>query len=266
MGFVADFIQKLSFETDNVKRYKCYPEFSGAECHKSSLSEAPPRQWSITLLRLCLFLSHGKCFSTAAENSVLQVVLNSLKVKNKFIQPRTNNSCRKSYLQSIVLSIHCPYNKCYHDFGGCKEYIFEAMYNHLAVQNPLIPMGVILLNHPFWVKYRWLSDMLYSLMQAEELWYWEHHSKNVWNCTTPLSLQITSVISWFWNQTGNKYYGSKETEACFLLLCKHKTSQTHFAFLPSLCIQCTLHRNIIWQIYWTSLRTGKGCHYSSPDR
>lgn len=152
------------------------------------------------MLHLCLFLSHGKCFPTAAENSVLQVVLNSLKVNNKFIQPRTNNSCRKTYLQSAVLSILCPYNKCYHDSGGCKEYIFEAMYDHLAVQNPLMPMGVMLLNHLFWVKYRWLSNMLYFLMQAEELLYWESHSKNVWICTTPLSLQIRSVISSFWNR------------------------------------------------------------------
>lgn len=139
-------------------------------CHKTWLCEAPPRPCSVTLLCLCLFLSCAECFPTAAENSVLQVFLNSPKVNNMFIEPKTNQSCRKCYLPS---TFYCPHNKYCCDFGVCKEYASEAVYCDLAIQIPLMPMGVMLVNlHTLFGKSTADYLILYSLMQAEELWCW----------------------------------------------------------------------------------------------
>lgn len=102
-----------------------------------------PQDNVLLQLCLCFFFSCAKCFPTALlQRLVLQVLLGSLKVNNRFIEPRTNHSCRQCYLPSIF---YCPHNKYCHEFGVCKEYVFKAMHYDLAIQIPLMPLGVMML-------------------------------------------------------------------------------------------------------------------------
>lgn len=83
--------------------------------------------------------------------------------------------------------------------------------------------------HTFQGKYSWLSNALSCRVRTFGA------ENTIKKCTTPLSIQITPVTSWFCKQIGNRCYGSKKQRHVFLFFERMKqVNHILCVFLPGL--------------------------------